>query len=43
LVDALSLADKIRELGLDVQQTVQILKDEFWLRDVPELGKFGVK
>jgi hypothetical protein len=37
------LASKIKELDLDVQQTVKILKDEYWLRDTPTLGKFGVK
>jgi hypothetical protein len=43
LIDCSLLTSKIKEYGLDVQKTVQILKDEFWLRDVPAIGKFGVK
>ncbi|MEM2946878.1 MAG: hypothetical protein QXX51_08385 [Candidatus Bathyarchaeia archaeon] len=43
MVDAGALASKVKELGLDVQRVVQILKDEYWLREVPILGKFGVK
>lgn len=43
LIDCSLLTSKIKEYGLDVQKTVQILKDEFWLRDVPTIGKFGVK
>jgi hypothetical protein len=42
LVDAAELASKITELGLEVQKTVQLLKDEFWIRDVPDVGKWGV-
>ena len=42
LVDAAKLASKITELGLEVQKTVQLLKDEFWIRDVPDVGKWGV-
>jgi len=43
LVDSEALSLKIKELGLDIPRTVQLLKDESWLRDVPALGKFGVK
>jgi putative DNA primase/helicase len=43
LVDAEALARKIKELDLDVQKIVQLLKDEYWIRDVPDLGKWGVK
>jgi len=43
LIDSSLLASKIKQLELDVQRTVQILKDEEWLRDVPVVGKFGVK
>jgi putative DNA primase/helicase len=43
LIDSSLLASRIRELGLDVQKTVQILKDEEWLREVPAIGKFGVR
>lgn len=43
LVDAEALALKIKSLGLDVQRTVQLLKDEYWLREVPQIGKLGVK
>ena len=43
LIDSSLLASKIKQLELDVQKTVQILKDEEWLRDVPVVGKFGVK
>lgn len=43
LVDAAELANKICELGLDVQKTIEILKNEYWLREVPNLGKWGVK
>jgi phage/plasmid-associated DNA primase len=42
-VDASALASKIKELNLNVQQTVQILKDEYWIREVPDVGKWGVK
>jgi putative DNA primase/helicase len=42
LVDAAELASKITELGLEVQKTVQLLKDEYWIRDVPDVGKWGV-
>jgi len=43
LIDCSLLASKIRELGLEVQPTVQLLKNEYWLRDAPTIGKFGVK
>lgn len=43
LIDCSFLASKIKELGLDVQKTVEILKSEEWLREVPVLGKFGVR
>ena len=43
LVDYSLLAAKIHEFGLDVQRIVQLLKDEFWLREVPSPGKLGVK
>jgi hypothetical protein len=43
LVDAAAFASKITELGLDVQETVQLLKDEYWIFDVPDVGKLGVK
>jgi len=42
-VDASALTSKIKELNLNVQQTVQILKDEYWIREVPDVGKWGVK
>lgn len=42
LVDCCLLSRKIKELNLDVQRTVQMLKDEGLLQDVPILGKFGV-
>jgi len=42
LVDASALASKIEELGLNVQRTVRILKDEYWIFEVPEIGKWGV-
>lgn len=43
LIDSALLASKIKDCGLDVQQTIQLLKNEGWLRDVPVLGKLGVK
>jgi putative DNA primase/helicase len=43
LVDVATFASKITELGLDVQKTVQLLKDEYWIFDVPDVGKLGVK
>jgi hypothetical protein len=43
LIDCSLLASKIRELNLEVQPTVQLLKNEYWLRDAPTIGKFGVK
>lgn len=43
LVDVQELAVQIRELGLDVQQTVQILKNDGVIFDSPKLGRFGVK
>ncbi|MEM3640528.1 MAG: hypothetical protein QXH37_01190 [Candidatus Bathyarchaeia archaeon] len=42
LVDAAALAQQITKLGLDAQKTVKPLMDEYWLREVPVLGKFGV-
>jgi putative DNA primase/helicase len=43
LIDCSLLASKIKELNLPVQPTIQLLKDEYWLRDAPAIGKFGVK
>ena len=43
LVDVQELAVQIRELGLDVLQTVQILKNDGVIFDSPKLGRFGVK
>ncbi|MEM2568255.1 MAG: hypothetical protein QXH20_07300, partial [Candidatus Bathyarchaeia archaeon] len=43
LIDCSLLAAKIKELKLEVQPTIQILKDEYWLRDAPAIGKYGVK
>jgi len=43
LIDCSLLASKIKELSLQVNPTIQLLKDEYWLRDSPVIGKFGVK
>jgi hypothetical protein len=43
LIDCSLLASKIKELNLPVQPTIKLLKDEYWLRDAPAIGKFGVK
>ena len=43
LIDCSILASKIKELNLPVQPTIQLLKDEYWIRDAPAIGKFGVK
>jgi hypothetical protein len=43
LVDAAALAEKCKQLNLDVQKTVKILQDEYWLFEVPQMGKWGVK
>lgn len=43
LVDAQALAEKCRQLGVDVQKIVNILRDEYWLFEVPTMGKWGVK
>jgi putative DNA primase/helicase len=43
LVDSTALSSKIKELGLDIKRTIQLLIDEYWLREVPAVGKFGVK
>jgi len=43
LVDAQALSAKIADLGLDVAETVQLLKDDCVIFDVPRVGKFGVK
>ena len=43
LVDAEALMGKIRELGYEPQKVIQILKDEYVIFDVPQVGKFGVK
>jgi putative DNA primase/helicase len=41
-VDAAAFAAKIAELGLDVQKTVQLLKDEYWIFNVQDACKWGV-
>jgi predicted transcriptional regulator len=43
LVDAQALAEKCEQLGVDVQKIVNILRDEYWLFEVPTMGKWGVK
>jgi putative DNA primase/helicase len=43
LVDSQALAEKCQQLGVDVQKIVNILRDEYWLFEVPTIGKWGVK
>jgi len=43
LIDAAELASKIREFKLDVQKTIRLLKNEYWIFEVPDFGKWGVK
>ena len=43
LVDSSALAEKFTQLGLDGQQTIKILLDDFQIFEVPKMGKWGVK
>lgn len=43
LVGSLALAEKCTQLGLDVQQTVKILLDDYQIFEAPQMGKWGVK
>jgi len=43
LVDASALAEKCAQLGLDVAKTVNILRDDYQIFEVPQIGKWGVK
>jgi len=42
LIDSLRLADKIKEYNLPPAETIQKLKDEGFLFEVPKLSKWGV-
>ena len=43
LVSCEGLAEKIKQLGLDVAKTVNILRDDYQIFGVPQIGKWGVK
>ena len=43
LVSCEVLAEKIKQLGLDVTKTVRILLDDYQIFEVPAMGKWGVK
>jgi hypothetical protein len=42
-VDQNALIEKCKQVNLDFHKVVEILKDEYWIFDVPRLGKWGVK
>jgi len=43
LVDSSALTEKCKQLNVDVQKVTHILSEEYWLFEVPTVGKWGVK